>query len=445
MAHYKKNKLKKSFYHDIDGGKLYEQCYNPDTKDHYFEVFDQSSNLIISDYDDLKIEAVGQDMVESKIILLPTKAEKYGSEKELLKEVRAFIHKYVDVDPFYESLASYYVLLSWVYDCFDVLPYLRVKGDPGTGKTRFLITLGNICYKPAFAGGATTASPIFRIIEMFKGSLILDEADFADSEMHADIIKILNCGFMKDFPVLRTEGEKKREPKAYGVFGPKIISTRKAYKDLALESRMLTKEMEEGTRPDVPIILPKEFYKEAKTLRNKLLMFRFRNYRSYEVDPKKAFKDVEKRLNQILLPLLTIIIDKEVLEDLRNFAVDYNRQQIGDRGMSIAARVLRAIVALHEADEELIVKDIAEKTNELEGLDSKDRFRFTPQRVGRINGESFHFERKRGGATGNYILIVDIKRLKILCRRYDVELKSENKTVGDMSDEELGEVLKEEL
>jgi hypothetical protein len=68
-----------------------------------------------------------------------------------LAEIRSFIHRNVDVSPLYEEIASYYVLFSWVYDGFNELPYLRVRGDPGSGKTRFLLTVGSLCYKPIFA------------------------------------------------------------------------------------------------------------------------------------------------------------------------------------------------------------------------------------------------------------------------------------------------------
>lgn len=71
----------------------------------------------------------------------------------------------MDVSPLFESIASYYVLLSWVYDSFNELPYLRLRGDPGSGKRRFLLTAGLLCYKRIFASGASTVSPLFRIID----------------------------------------------------------------------------------------------------------------------------------------------------------------------------------------------------------------------------------------------------------------------------------------
>src|SRR4030095_8735644 len=100
------------------------------------------------------------NLIKNEVVLLPSEPEEYGSEGSLLGQIQYFIHRYVDVKPLFEKIASYYMLFSWVYDGFNELPYLRVRGDPGSGKTRFLLTIG----KPIFASGASTVSPIFRML-----------------------------------------------------------------------------------------------------------------------------------------------------------------------------------------------------------------------------------------------------------------------------------------
>jgi hypothetical protein len=182
------------------------------------------------------------NLLKHKVVLLPSKPEEYGSEASLVSEVRAFIHRYVDLSPLFEEIASYYVLFTWIYDAFNEVPYLRVQGDFGSGKSRFLLTVGSLCYKPIFASGASTVSPIFRIIDAFRGTLVIDESDFRESDEKAEVVKIFNNGNARGFPVLRTEVNAKKEfdPKAYSVFGPKLIATRNAFKDRALESRCLT-------------------------------------------------------------------------------------------------------------------------------------------------------------------------------------------------------------
>ncbi len=200
-----------------------------------------------------------------------------NQKNNLLAEIQAFIHSYVDVSPLFEKIASYYVLFSWVYDSFNELPYLRLRGDPGSGKTRFLLTVGSLCYKPIFASGASTVSPLFRIIDAFRGTLIVDEGDFRLSDERAEIVKILNNGNARGFPVLRSEVTPKREfnPTAYTVFGPKLVATRGLFQDRALESRCITEAIgQQRLREDMPINLPFLYKQEALELRNKLLLFR---------------------------------------------------------------------------------------------------------------------------------------------------------------------------
>jgi hypothetical protein len=49
-------------------------------------------------------------------------------------DVQDFIRRYVDLSPAFEKVATHYVLLSWVYDAFNELPYLPLRGDYGSGK-----------------------------------------------------------------------------------------------------------------------------------------------------------------------------------------------------------------------------------------------------------------------------------------------------------------------
>lgn len=72
--------------------------------------------------------------------------------------------------------------------------------------------------------------------------MVLDEADFRFSDEKAELVKILNNGNVKGFPVLRTSISNKHEydPRAFNVYGPKIIAMRHSFEDEALESRFIT-------------------------------------------------------------------------------------------------------------------------------------------------------------------------------------------------------------
>ena len=255
------------------------------------------------------------------------------------------------------------MLLTWLHDRFNELPYLRLRGDYGTGKTRFLLVVGALCYKPIFASGASTVSPLFHLLDAFRGTLILDEADFRFSDEKADIVKILNAGNVRGIPILRTmmNARKEFDPRAFSVFGPKIVAGRGQYEDQALESRFITEETRAGAiRPDIPLNLPDRYEEEARHLRNKLLLYRFRTFHKTAVDPALVNPSVDNRINQIYLPLLSVTTEEAVREEIRERQMDGDARLSEERGMGIEAQILD-IIHEFQGESTIRVGDIASR------------------------------------------------------------------------------------
>jgi len=197
----------------LPDGTIIELVYRPSTKSTALAIGrpDGSVSVVSAftgpDGEQLTPYSARNNLIATECILLPSDVTEFGTKEALLADVRAFLHRYVDLSPAFEAVAAHYVLLAWVYDAFNELPYLRFRGDFGTGKTRALLAVGSLFYKPFFASGASTVSPIFHILEAFRGTLILDEADFRFSDATASLTKILNNGNLKGLPVLRTRTE----------------------------------------------------------------------------------------------------------------------------------------------------------------------------------------------------------------------------------------------
>jgi hypothetical protein len=280
--------------------------------------------------------------------------EPYGSTAELIEEIQKYLFRYVDLSERFQRIASYYILLTWVYDAFNELPYLRLRGDFGSGKTRALIVIGSLCYKTFFASGASTVSPIFHTLDTFRGTLIFDEADFRFSDEKSELVKIFNNGNAKGFPVLRTAVTVKREfdPRAFNVFGPKIVAMRRSFEDQALESRFLTEEMgQRSLRDDIPINLPDAQKEEARSLRNRLLMYRFQSLDRIRVDGSLVDPALSSRLNQILVPLLSIIDDEQLQNEVRDSVKSFDQDLYAERSASAEAGVLEILAELLEQSE----------------------------------------------------------------------------------------------
>jgi hypothetical protein len=217
----------------LDDGTIVEMTFRPEQRGTLFAIYCAGRWSLQDVFDigpDTKLVpfSPNNNLIKNEVVLLPSDPQIYGSEAELVGEIRDFIHRYVDFEESFENVATHYVLLTWLYDAFNELPYLRLRGDYGSGKTRALLTMGSLCYKAFFASGASTVSPIFHTLDAFRGTLIFDEADFRFSDERAEIVKILNNGNVRGLPVLRTMMNRQREfnPQAFQVFGPKIVATR---------------------------------------------------------------------------------------------------------------------------------------------------------------------------------------------------------------------------
>jgi hypothetical protein len=433
----------------LNDGTIIEMLFDSQKNETSFAIY-KDGNVIekksfIHNGITLKPHPPGKDLLKHKVVLFPSTPKECGSQKELIIAIQKFIHKYLSVSIFFEKIASYYVLFSWIHDDFNELPYLRGLGDYGTGKSRLLQVVGSVCYRPIFASGATTVSPIFRILNDFKGTLILDEADFKMSDTTAEIIKILNSGFMKNMPVLRSEGNNKKsfDVKAYSVFGPKLIATRQLYKDTALESRMITEDMNLNfPRKDVPFNIPDCFWDEALEIRNKLLMFRFRNKGKSKIKTELENRDIEPRLNQIAIPLMSIIEDQDIIKEIQHHIKEYNEKIKTDRTLNYNYQILDAICEL--LDYGIVrptIHQVAEKFNK----DLSYTEAITSKKMGYLIRKTLDLKTERT-RDGYVVSESNTEKIELLRKRYGIKKEGEdvnnvNIKLEDVKDEITAENL----
>jgi hypothetical protein len=349
----------------VEDDSIAETIYRPDQHETAFAVATGGSIEIVSEWHSRQGRHVpvrpGNNLLRHQALLRASEPSEYESANKLVDDIQGYVQRYVRLDVEALALCAAYVLLTWLFDCFNELPYLRFRGDYGTGKSRALLVIGSICYKAFFASGASTVSPIFHTLDQFKGTLVFDEADFRFTDEKSELVKILNNGNTRGFPVLRTQVTPKREfdPRAFSIYGPKIVGMRRSYEDKALESRFLTVEMMPGDVDGVPINLPEIQKDEALALRNKLLMYRFRMRKSVGIDPRLADASLEPRLNQILLPLLAVAATPQLRASVRASARRIQAGALADRSNSTEGQLL-AIVSglLSESDAPLSVAEI---------------------------------------------------------------------------------------
>lgn len=346
----------------LQDGELIELVYDPEAKRTQLAIGKGNEVRLVDEYTlpdgtVLVPYRATNNLIKHEVLLLAQRREEYGGGESLASDIDAYLFRYVDLNPEFRLLTVYYILLTWVYDAFNELPYLRFRGDYGSGKTRALFVVGSLCNKASFASGASTISPIFHTLDTFRGTLLFDEADFRFSDEKAELVKILNNGNVRGFPVLRTHVSEKKEfePRAFTVFGPKLVAMRRHYEDEALESRFFTEEM--GRRPlspHIPINLPVEQRQDARALRNRLLGYRFAKLHETCVDATLVDPLLSPRMNQILVPLLSVAETDDIREKIRGAVLAEQKTPGGKDGALVEQATIRVLSRLRKEGQEKV-------------------------------------------------------------------------------------------
>jgi len=375
------------------------------------------------------------DRITKQVISLPQKAQDYGNTVNLLDEIRAFIHKYADISPADEYWCSWYVLHTHIYDKLRTSPLLRFIGDIGCGKSRCLETIGGLCYKPISMSGAITIAPIFRMIETFKGTVIIDEADWSRSDAQHFIVKILNNGFQQTSTVTRCKPNNPCEIDAFSIFCPKVLATRYGFNDQALESRCIIVRMEETGRDDIPTLLNPTMYANQLAIRNKLLMFRLKNLASTSIEEIDLPID-DRRVRQTVMPLAQPLINfPDELTRLKQLVIDFAKENVKVRADSPEGLVVNALIQIVDSGEKVITSDdVSKEIAKASGNPTKTGM--TASRVGTIlRSLGIDRELKRVNGVPKRVIKIDNVKLTKLKRKYVIPLEGQtNDNEADVLD-----------
>jgi hypothetical protein len=320
-----------------------------------FLIYDPATRRI--DYKE-KIEFDAQTILplplDSKLreaLTLPDGVEEYGTLEQLINEITDFaLAKFDPVsneDLF--KLILHIFLASWFVPKWmksypeRFFPAITARGPSETGKKR-LLTLGRwLSYRPMYMLKTTKVPTLFRAIDPWDGTLILDEADLTDSSESGDFIEFYNSR-ADGVPIPRYSTESRGVEWWYS-FGLTLTATRKAYTDDGAESRTIVFPSESTRNPEKFDLIPsKDWLEKGKRLQRKLLMFRLKHLHG-EIPSNLIIPNIRGfRVRECLLSLQVLgNDDPKIIKNLEEIARVLEKRVIAERASSREGLILNAI------------------------------------------------------------------------------------------------------
>jgi hypothetical protein len=267
----------------------------------------------------------------------------YESAESLFNEIREFFMEHLDVrnELLYDVYACF-VLMSWRLEDFKVVPYQMFLGPPASGKTRGMECFKYIGYR-AIMSSSMSAATIFRTLEAWHCLLLLDETEIYGRESMVEVLALLNSGYRKGQYAIRIEKLEGELPQIamFDTFGPKVLA---GTEELAatLQSRAILTTMSKNVR-HVRLFVDEE---KAQELRNKLLLYRFRNLGSkseFDIAVLNGYFR-NARVIELFVSLLEVAPTQEIRDRLIQCMKSITQTRLDEEQASIEARVFDAVL-----------------------------------------------------------------------------------------------------
>lgn len=146
-------------------------------------------------------------------------------------KVDSFYRRYIyfEDERQYDLITSYTVM-TYCFELFNAVPYLKAAGTKSSGKTTTMKVMSDLVNKGIMTSNITQSS-LFRIIDKDRPTLFLDEAENLAQRNggNNDLLLVLNSGYEKNGSVTRTVKVMKGDtsefiPESYSIYCPKVIA-----------------------------------------------------------------------------------------------------------------------------------------------------------------------------------------------------------------------------
>ena len=200
------------------------------------------------------------------------------SGDELAAVIKRQLLRHLAMHPHDAATCTLWILTTYLMDCFALHPILNVTSPlKRCGKSTLLEILEAFVHRALLASNIT-ASALFRCVEYFAPTLIVDEADMLMSKENEELTSIINGSHRRRTArVIRMERIKDTYiPTFFCTYCAKAVAgigSRKA----TITDRSITITMRRRKRDEKVTTLPADYYEQQTMMRRKLLRFSIDN------------------------------------------------------------------------------------------------------------------------------------------------------------------------
>jgi DNA primase catalytic core len=262
-------------------------------------------------------------------------------------EVDRILRQYLDLD----EHSTYLYLAAWIvgtyfFPLFNYYPYLHLTGTKNVGKSKTMMLMSCLCFN-AVASASMSSAALFRAVEAWRSTVLMDETEFLHSREYSDKRLIINGGFQKGSTVTRTEKEgDKYRVRQFENFCPKAFASIEGLDD-TLASRTVQIFMhrsysdeikEREVRLDDPVFqdIRDELFLAAMTAGNSIASL----YEHLTKPAELIFGDREFNLFKPILTIGRATGSNDIVQSLMSFANAAYTQKIAQHNESAEENVL---------------------------------------------------------------------------------------------------------
>jgi len=342
---------------------------------------------------------------------------------ERWKAIREFVWKHWDyADEEIYDIITAFIHATWLPDQWKARPFFAALGDTGVGKSRLMNMFSLLCYRADTETSLGDAN-LFRGLQMYKPTLILDETEYMTNEERQILINILNAAQKDGTYVKRMKTQADENIWLFDWFKLKAfvcLAGTKVWHE-TLQRRSILVYPQENTRP----VALKVDTETGRKLRAQLLAWRIKHvthppFKEEEIIKLCMDNGIVGTSYELFYPLVAVAPNPEIRKKIVEFAKRHKKRAKEIRSISDSANVFYAIYTMstvaQRVDTSLVIllKDLMAELNK----DTPERQWFTVKSVGSIvRALGFEMKHTRYGSA----IIWDEKLAERLRKQYDIK------------------------